>query len=75
MKSIKTITVVEMADGEILGITSFPKNKDGKRDAKIHMYDVIKENNPKMLDEEIELAVEEGSFYTSDYSAKIVEGE
>lgn len=75
MGTIKTINVVEMADGEILGIHSFPKNKAGRNEAKIRMFDVIKENEPDLLDEEIEQAVKSKSFDQNGYSAAIIEGE
>jgi hypothetical protein len=64
---LNTINVIEYANDDILGVHSFSNNTEGERDAKICLYDIIKENGDNLLDEEIEGFVDEMYFEQGDY--------
>jgi len=74
MKSVKTVNVVEMADGKVLGTTSFPNTKKGKEIAEIHWYAVILENEPDMPAKEVREHITGKLFEANGYSAQIIEG-
>lgn len=72
---LSTINVVEMHEGEIIGLTAFPNSDEGNREAEILCYDLIAQDNPKFLDEEIEKIMGTEDEYTSkntDYVIKMV---
>lgn len=72
---ISTVNVVEMHEGEIIGLTAFPNSDEGNRDAKIFCSDLIKQDDPNLLDEEIEEIMGTEDKYTSDntdYVIKVV---
>jgi len=54
--------VVEMLDGDIIGLTSFDNTNDGNLEAKILCYDLIAEDDPNLLEEEIECFVDQGEY-------------
>jgi len=51
---LSTVNVVEMHEGDIIGLTSFDNTKDGNLEAEILCYDLIAEDDPNLLEEEIE---------------------
>ena len=72
---ISTINVVEMLDGDIIGLTAFPNSDDGNRDAKILCYDLIAEDDPDLLEKEIEKIMGTEDQYkakNTDYVIKMV---
>jgi len=72
---ISTINVVEIYDGDIIGLTAFPNSDDGNRDAKILCYDLIAEDDPDLLEKEIEKIMGTEDQYkakNTDYVIKMV---
>jgi len=59
-KTVKTVNVIEMADGKVLGLTAFPENKQGNKDAEKRFKDAIGESAPENDDEDIQDALDEG---------------
>ena len=49
------------------GITSFPDDEEGNRNAEIHFFDVVRQNYPDELEEDIEAAIEDGVFDKDQY--------
>jgi hypothetical protein len=70
--TIKTVNVIETNEGEVIGVTSFPNTRVGNRDANIFFYDVIKEDDDTLLDEQIEFFVKDGKYEVGDYKAVLV---
>jgi hypothetical protein len=65
---IATVNVIELAEGEVCGIASFPDTEEGSRNAEIRFHDVIKENVDDELEEVIETAIEDGHYEKDTYS-------
>jgi hypothetical protein len=61
MKTIKTVNVVEMSEGSILGMVSYPENKEGNAAAEERFKALIGEN--ATADEaEVNDAIDEGHY-------------
>ena len=73
---IETINVVEICDGNI-GLTAFPNNENGKRDAKILFYDLVYQDDSLLLDEDIEEIVTKRKYKSgkTNYSIQMVYSE
>jgi hypothetical protein len=70
---IQTVNVIEYADNNILGVTSFSDEKDGNREAEAHFLAVAKENyGSDVLPEPEDFYLDEGIFENSTYQVFIV---
>lgn len=59
MKSLKTVNVIEDADGQ-LSITSFPDTKAGNKSAEALFSRIAKENIKGISKADLEVALEDG---------------
>jgi hypothetical protein len=69
---ISTVNIIEQHDGEIIGLSSFANNKDGNIEADILFYDLIADDNPNLLGNEIENCVKKGYYQLGAYVIKSV---
>ena len=85
---IPTINVIEESEGEILGVSSYPKTEEGRLEAKRHLITCVQENIgieitdeedeedfDRQVNEEAERAAEEGAWYQPEgyYSVLIID--
>ena len=69
--SLNTVNVIEMADGTVLGIVSYPDTKEGNQAAEERFRTVCKENGLEDADE-IEACIEDGNAEKNGWEAYIV---
>lgn len=69
---ISTINVVEVHGDQIIGLTPFTNDDNGDLESKIFFFDLIKEDSPNLLDEEIELLVESDHYVKNDYAIHLM---
>jgi len=69
---LSTVNVVEEVVDTLLGITSFPDDKEGNRNAEIHFFDLVRETYPNELEENIEVAIEDGVFDKDQYHVFLI---
>lgn len=59
---IETINVVCSDDKGVFKVVSFRNDEEGKRLAKIHFYDIVKDLDDQLVEEEIEGYVTKGMY-------------
>lgn len=64
---LNTVNVIELVDGDVIGISSFPNHTNGNINAEILFHDVIKDNYEDELDEVIEVAIRESRYAKDNY--------
>ena len=69
---ISTVNIVELHENEIIGLSSFANTKDGNIEANILFYDLIADDNPNLLGNEIENYVKKGRYELGGYVIKSV---
>ena len=66
---INTVNIIEYADDDLLGLTSFSEDQKGNQEAEAHFKSVIKEYDSKVTEEELETFVEDGYYEQGTYQA------
>jgi len=69
MAKVKTVNVVEMADDDLLGVSSFSDDTEGNQEAESHFRAVILENG--VAEEDVESFIEDGYYEQGTYQAFI----
>ena len=69
---LSTVNVVEEVNDTLFGITSFPDDEEGNRNAEIHFFDLVREIYPDELEEDIEAAIEDGVFDKDQYRVFLI---
>ena len=68
---IKTVNVIEYVDDSIIGLTSFNDDQEGNQEAEAHYKIIVKEHDPEVTDEEMEVFLEDGYYESGEYQAFI----
>lgn len=67
MAKIQTVNIVEYADDDLLGVTSYEDNEEGNKEAEAQFKQCVIENGADMSDEDAESFIEDGYFEQGNY--------
>ena len=67
-----TINILEFDEDRILTLVSFRNSLLGRKEAEVHFVECLKENQPNILEHELEEAIDEGIAEYGTYKIKIV---
>ena len=73
MAQIQTVNVIEYSDDALIGVTAFPDDESGNKEAEAHFKKCATENGA--VEEDIESFIEDGYYETGLYQLFLVHSE